>query len=296
MPLLKNLIRSIPGAVKSYTILKGLLIRLLVYSKLAKLFALSKISKFEPNDSSNLIICLTSFPARINSVWITIESILQQEYKPWKIVLVLAETEFPMRSLPKSLIAQQQRGIDILWTPRNTRSYKKLLPVRELYPHSYIITFDDDVIYEPWRVSKLVAASQEFPDAVIGYRGWEISVSDDQIEPYTNWKPADRSTPHNKVFLTGVGGIFYPPNVLDKSLLLDIDTALRLAPTGDDIWFWAVATVSRTPIICLGFSKHLLINPNDYQNALSTLNVTGGKNDEQIDNVVNEYNLKRHII
>src|SRR5690606_17959342 len=63
-------------------------------SKLAR----AQSSPFAGEPASNLIVSLTSFPPRIEDAWITIESIFQQTYRPWKIVLVLAESEFPNRA------------------------------------------------------------------------------------------------------------------------------------------------------------------------------------------------------
>jgi len=38
---------------------------------------------------SRIIVSLTTYPARINSVWITVSSLLQQTMKPYKVILWL---------------------------------------------------------------------------------------------------------------------------------------------------------------------------------------------------------------
>lgn len=47
------------------------------------------------DSTSNVIISLTSFPQRIDVVYITITTLLKQTFKPGKIMLWLAEEQFP---------------------------------------------------------------------------------------------------------------------------------------------------------------------------------------------------------
>jgi len=290
----RNLIKKVPYLKSIYGSGKRAIKELVVKAKINNLKK-GQNEPFRPNKESNLIVSMTSFPARINNVWITVESIFQQDYKPWKVVLVLAESEFPGRIIPKSLELQVRRGLEIIWTSQNTRSYKKLLPTRKAYPDAKIITVDDDIIYESWRISGLLAAEKNHPNAIIGYRGWEIYGDDEELKPYVTWPSANKKTKENKVLLTGVGGIFYPPHVLNESILFDIDTALELAPTADDIWFWAVAVLSGVKIHCLGHARHFQIFPDDHENALSTINVLGGRNDVQMKSVMEKYALAERL-
>ena len=258
---------------------------------------LRQFRPFEANPEHNLVVSLTSFPARIDDVWITIESIFQQDYKPSRVVLVLAEPEFPGRKLPASLQRQVRRGLEILWVPENTRSYKKLLPVREKYPDSAIVTFDDDIIYEPWRLRQLVNKASQYPDTVIGFRGREVSLSDDtRFTPYMEWSLASEQSHPYGTLLTGVGGILYPPGVMDHGMLFDIESAQALAPTADDIWFWAVAVHSGVPVRCLGYQEHITIRLNDIDNSLQKINCDEGRNDKQLEAVVSTYNLWGKIV
>ena len=252
---------------------------------------------FEADPEHNLVVSLTSFPARIHDVWITVESIFQQTYKPSRVVLVLAEPEFPARKLPASLQAQVRRGLEILWVRENTRSYKKLLPVREKYPGSAIVTFDDDIIYEPWRLRQLVDKANQYPGAVIGFRGREVSLSGDtRFTPYMEWSLANEQSHPHGTLLTGVGGILYPPGVMDSHMLFDIEAAQALAPTADDIWFWAVAVHSGVPVRCLGYQDHITIRLNDIDNSLQKINCDEGRNDKQLEAVVSTYNLWGRIV
>lgn len=249
--------------------------------------ALRRPCRLDPR--SDVVVSLTSFPARIDHVWIAIESLLQQNAPPRKVVLVLAACEFPGRNLPTELQRQEERGLEILWTDHNTRSYKKLLPTREAYPQATIVTADDDVLYEPQMLSSLCSAAKARPNAIIGNAGTIIIAGRKGLLPYRQWPRADLSTPGDRVLLTGNGGILYPPDVLPSALLSDYELAARLCPAGDDIWFWAVARTAGVPVVCLGnHSLHML----RYQHAtprLATLNWEQDYNDVQLRRVFEHF-------
>ena len=85
----------------------------------------SKRGYKETKNKPRIIISLTSFPKRIDIVWITIESILRQSQKPDEIILWLAEEQFQgIDSLPKSLLELMERGLTIRFCD-DLRSHKK---------------------------------------------------------------------------------------------------------------------------------------------------------------------------
>mgnify|MGYP006875408044 FL=1 len=218
-----------------------------------------------------------------------IESLFQQDLRPWKIVLVLSDEEFPTRELPKSILRQQARGLEILWTPRTTRSFQKLLPTREKYPDAVIATADDDIIYEPWRLRQLKETSQRMPRTIIGHRGWVMTTDEAGLTPYVSWPAAGPGTPSDRLFLTGVGLILYPPHVLPNDRLLDVNLARELCPLADDIWFWAVAREAHVPCYCLGNHGTRPIQRLKSSPALCTQNWDDGKNDVQLQAVIDRF-------
>jgi hypothetical protein len=106
---LRGLLKKIPGVRSAYRYGRFLLPYLSETVSLARLWRRSH-RHVDWNPESNLIISLTSFPARIDHAWITIESLFQQNFRPWKVVLVLSDEEFPTRELPKSILRQQAGG------------------------------------------------------------------------------------------------------------------------------------------------------------------------------------------
>jgi hypothetical protein len=241
--------------------------------------------------ADDVVLSLTSFPARIDKAWVAIETLLRQDSKPGALILVLAEEEFPQRTLPRKILQQTRRGLDIMWAKRNTRSYKKLLPVRLAFPEAPIATFDDDLHYRPWALGKLVGHYRDAPTTIVGHRGWEVSAQGNQLAPYTSWQPAHSGTPSSRVFLTGGAGALYPPESLPMDLLANEDLALRLCPSGDDVWFWAVAQVAKARSKCLGNSSYNDLPSLQRTPSLQSSNWDDGQNDVQLRNVVRYFGL-----
>ncbi len=95
------------------------------------------------------VISLTSWKARINTVYITLDSLIQQ-CPGFHIVLVLSEEEFPKmcKELPESLMnLVNSEKIEVLWVYKNYKSFKKVLFTMDKYRDVPIISADDDMIY-----------------------------------------------------------------------------------------------------------------------------------------------------
>ena len=205
-----------------------------------------------------LIVSLTSFPYRIPTVHMTIESILNQTYKPNLIVLQLAEEEFPNKEkdLPENLLKLTKCGLIIKWNKINTKSYKKLIPTLKEYPNDIIITIDDDIIYDINMIKYLWDSYIKNPDYICCHRTTKILWNDDSfiVKPKHFYKKPSFA---NK--LVGCGGVLYPPNSLYKDVLND-ELFLSLAPTNDDIWFWMMAVLNDTRIKVV---KHNISKPKE---------------------------------
>src|SRR5690606_22827294 len=74
--------------------------------------------------SIEVVVSLTSFPARINTVWLVIESLLRQKVKPDKLILWLSKDQFSsIDVLPKRLKSQILRGLEIRFVEGDLRSH-----------------------------------------------------------------------------------------------------------------------------------------------------------------------------
>jgi hypothetical protein len=220
-----------------------------------------------------VIASLTTYPPRINKSWLAIETLLRQSVRPERLVLVLNTEEFPSKKLPRRIARQTRRGLEILWAHRNGRSHDKLIPVRTAFPQATIVTFDDDKFFPRDLLEKLTEASDQSPGKVIGARGWEVrrtEEDDDDIHFGEGWT---RATPHSSgphLFLPGGNGCVYPYDSL-HALVDNLDEALRVTPTADDVWFWGALQKNSGQMVCLGLPPHRPVSALKAGPALSAL-------------------------
>lgn len=210
---------------------------------------------------NNIVVSLTSYPPRIPSLHIGLFSLLAQTLKPQRVILWLAHEQFPGRDadLPEAVLKLQELGLEIRWT-HDIRSYKKLVPTLAEYADKIIVTADDDTFYPPDWLSSLYASYVQsgYRQMVCAHRVHHITFDDQgKILPYPQWLQHSQNTvPQSFLnFATGVGGILYPPSCLHPDVLRE-DVFMKLAPTGDDIFFWAMAVLQGSPT-CLTPNKVL---------------------------------------
>ena len=242
---------------------------------------------------SELIVSLTSFGNRLKYAALAIESIMQGTMKPNKIVLAISD-DLKNKKLPLLLQNQQKRGLEILYC-KDIRSYTKLIPTLRIYPEAYIITIDDDCIYNQDLVENLVNTSIDYPHDICANRVHRIRFDKKgNIETYLKWGYQSNIEDASYLnFLTGVGGVLYPPHCLSEKVT-DETTFLNICKSADDIWFYAMAVIKGTLI-----RKTHTYNQygNDYvwnvenNDGLNNVNIDQNANDVQFKAVARKYNL-----
>lgn len=248
-----------------------------------------------PHSADKLIVSLTSFPARIEKVWLTIESLMRQKTKPDMIILWLSKEQFPsISSLPKRLQKLQERGLTISLKEGDIKSYKKYLYAMEEYPDGTIILTDDDFIYDTDLVSSLMKAHKENPNAICARYGYRMKRnSNGQISSYLSWEKIYETVPaSSEVFFGSGGGTLFTKSMMYQDIC-NIDLALKLCPTADDIYLNAMARLNNTKI-CFVSGVHVLASLDiDNNEKLATTNIgVECQNDIQINKLNNYYNSK----
>lgn len=202
-----------------------------------------------PSIKQQLIVSLTSYPARIDTVHLTIQTLLRQTVKADKVILYLSYEQFPQREkdLPRQLTALTQKGLSISWC-HDLRSYKKLIPALRQYPEAVIVTADDDILYAPNWLEMLWVSYEKNPLAIHCHRAHEVTFESRRLASYMkwNWEIGTNEAGFN-TFATSGGGALYPPHSLYKDIC-DEQKFMSLAPTADDVWFWAMAVMNGTKI------------------------------------------------
>ena len=214
-------------------------------------------------NGKRVIISLTTIPVGIPNAICAIQSILNGRVLPDKIVLYLTAEQFPNNELPCELHDFMDKNpiLEVRLYEVNIRSYTKLIPALSDFPNDIIVTIDDDIIYHKSMLKKLLIMHKIFPKAVIGHRIRCIKIG----VPYKKWKRykyhrffTNGFRPKYSNFQTGVGGVLYPPNCLKKEML-DSSIYMKIAPTVDDVWFWAAAVANGTKIVPVWFGCYNLV-------------------------------------
>ncbi|MFA5321238.1 MAG: hypothetical protein WC373_01080 [Smithella sp.] len=255
-----------------------------------------------------LIVSLTSFPQRMCDIHFALYSLLNQTLKPDEVVLWLGDEQFPNKEddLPQSVLSLKDNGLTIKWCT-DIKSYKKLIPALREFPDDIIVTVDDDNYYSKNSLELLYNAYLKEPQYIHCHRARRIIFDENNnVKEYLEWpKKISNVEPSFCNFLTGVGGVLYPPKVLYKDIL-DEELFFKLSPTNDDIWFWAMAVLNNTKINIVKNNRANVnsINPERKYGlkgeiTLSQTNQIGGGNDKQLKNIFNYYpnlpnTIKKH--
>lgn len=207
-----------------------------------------------------VVVSMTSFPAAIPYVTQAVQSILNGSVLPDKVVLYLTFSQFGDDGLPRDLLelAEHNPVFEIRNYDRDIRSYRKLIPALADFPDAVIVTVDDDVAYHKHMLRDLLRLHEQVPRAVLAHRAKRMKPG----KPYRKWsKYRWYSFLFKKIhsgfknIQTGVGGVLYPPHSL-KEEMMDVDLFTAIAPTTDDIWFWAAAVANGTPIVPVPFGRN----------------------------------------
>lgn len=206
----------------------------------------------EGNSKITITASLTTFPARINEVKYAIKSIMLQTCPPNRIVLWLAESQFPAMQVPDSLLPFVGHGLEVRFC-EDLRSHKKYFyALQEQKENELVITFDDDIIYHPHTIERLLEENAKRQDCVVCSLAHEITFdASGQVASYHNWKTTgdNKNTPSRLYIpLTG-SGCLYPFDALSKEAF-DINKIKSLAFTADDLWI-AVMIQYSNRMVCI---------------------------------------------
>lgn len=215
----------------------------------------------EETREPRLIVSLTSYPARINTVHITINTLLQQSLKPDMVILWLASEQFPNKEgdLPEDLLRLKKYGLTIEWCEEDIKSYKKLVPALLKYPDDIIVTADDDVYYQENMLKSLYEAYLNNPRNIYVKRSVKLHVNNNKLESISSrkylYKHLTEPSYYNQIM--GGSGCLYPPKSLHKDCT-NIEIIKNTIPTHDDAYFWSMAILNQTKIqVVGGFNENL---------------------------------------
>ena len=291
--ILKNTVKKImpKSLLVKYRLFKSVLMRVEKRKKelIENMRSLSK----ENNEHPLYIVTLTSYGKRLEKTTpYAIASILNQTVLPDRIVLWVGYDT----TLPQIIVRFRDKGVDVMFC-EDMKSYKKLVPALQKYPKDILITADDDILYPINWFEKLKKEHKKHPDHICFHRAHKIKFGKkNYILPYNKWDKCvksklfknENSIYKYNLFPTGCSGVLYPPNSL-YSQTASKELFMKLCPTGDDIWFWAMALLQGTKYSMVenGYRVVEEIDVTD-PGLLNTVNAGGG-NDMQIRAVMEHF-------
>ena len=224
------------------------------HEKLLKSF-LNYFPKFKEiinQRQKKIIISFTSYKERFILFPSLLNSIKKQSMLFSKIVLILTEED------KKFYNASNEINIDIITVKENLKGHKKYFYAMKKYRDYAIITIDDDIYYAPDTFESLYNSYLKYPNLVSGRRSHHMTYNKNgELKGYLNWKYEQKNItkPNFDLFLTGSGGIIYPPDILNinDNLKFLINKTL----TTDDILLKHLETSKGIPIKWIS-NKHTL--------------------------------------
>lgn len=206
----------------------------------------SKIGVNKEYRKEKIVVSLTSYPRRISTVWITIETLLRQSVKPDAIILWLADSQFDsVKSLPGELLNLQKRGLSIRFCD-DLRSHKKYYYAMQRYPEDIIILADDDMFYPYNTIEKLMKMHEKYPSDICTMTA-QVIVKEKNPSEWRNPNLDECFINSNKIQIFSGSGSLYPPHSISKKAF-DKKLIRMICPYADDLWLTYMAFKQGTRI------------------------------------------------
>lgn len=250
------------------------------------------------SDHNKIIVSLTSFPKRIGTVWMVIDSMFHQKMRPDKICLYLSKEEFPMgkATLPKRLLRYEKLGLEIKFIEQNLKPHNKYFFAIQEFKDSYVITVDDDMYYHDNLISNLWEIHLKHPNSICSNTINVITFDDNyNFKPYEQWfRPHNEITPSLFNLALGYDGVLYPTILFEgRKEMFDVKLINKLSPKADDLWLKALqlyygVSVANGKYFCSGLNL-----PGAQIVSLMSSNCgVSNQNDVQWKALVEYFNLK----
>ena len=192
----------------------------------------------DSRDSRNIVVSMTSFTKRMSTIEASIQSILRQTMKPDRILIWLAKDENPEQKIPPELEKFMDAGLEVRFSDENLKPHNKSFHTAKLFPDSFIVTVDDDIMYSESLIQRLYETYQKCdPKTVVCEMAHEIVIGEnDKPMGYENWnwESIGVKGPSDLLLAKGVGGVLYPPGFFADEYF-DIETIKETCLMADDL-------------------------------------------------------------
>lgn len=234
-----------------------------------------------------LVVSLTSYGPRLESLHLTLKCLLRQSVRPDAILLWLADED--LDALPRSVRELADHGVSLEPTP-DLRSYKKIIPALKSRPEAFIVTADDDVYYHERWLEELVRGWSAEEQAVVCRRARLMPFGPDgSLGPYARWRWSyEEGRVRTDILPIGVGGVLFPPGSLAPEVL-DEGAFMQLCPSADDLWLYWMARRAGFRVKKVAPQRTYFYWPRTQDVGLSNTNRHAGGNDVQIRRMIERF-------
>ena len=242
----------------------------------------------------DVILSLTTYPRRMDTLPIVIESLLRQTIKPTSFQLWLAEEQYPDKgSLLRDMKPYMDRGLEVLFCD-DLKSHKKYYYAMKNNPDAIVVTVDDDIIYPETMLEGLLKKHKENPDCVVAHRAHQMRIVNGAVLPYNKWNIRAKGCADPDLYLcaTGCAGCLYPPDLLSDEVF-NKEVFIEICFYADDLWLKCMEYINKTPVVLTGVDNPEVISVlGSNEGGLAQSNVEENKNDLQFRAVTEKYNIK----
>lgn len=247
-------------------------------------FSLNQIGR-----KKKIVVSLTTFPGRINECALSLKTIFKQTMLPDRIVLWLAESQFPDHILPRDFDALVASGLEIRYVD-DLRSHKKYFyMLQEQKEDELVITFDDDIIYHPRTIERAYRKHLEFPNAIVCNEVKYIMTDKaGNIDTYSKWgHPGDcYKIPDIHYSVMSGSGTLYPYGIFPKDIF-NWELIKSTSYLADDLWITMMAKYYNIPVVGTDIAARVYTTIIDSQSfSLGQENCIGTGNDDTIRNIL----------
>lgn len=228
------------------------------------------------------VVSMTSYGMRIETVYLTLESIARGTLLPRRLILWL-DDQLSFRNRPDSLRRLEARGLEVKLA-ENYGPHTKYYPYLESMDTLTVplVTADDDTLYPSGWLKSLSDGFIEHPTLVSCCRAHTVLLEGPGFAPYVTWKRCRSTAPSVLNFATGVSGVIYPPALQRQLKVAGLDF-VGLCPKADDVWLHVQALRGGFEIRQLkAWEQSFPTLPDTQSTGLIQGNVHGSQNDVQI--------------
>ena len=221
-----------------------------------------------------------------------VESVLAQSFADFELLIVDDGSKKETADVCDELAAKDKR-VTVFHNFNQGPGKSRNFGLTQAQGEFVIFMDHDDWVEKDW-LKKLYYSYAAHPEDIQVHRAHRVKFIRGGLAPYEEWeKHVKDETARYDNFLTGVGGVLYPPECFIKEVLRE-DVFLKQSPNADDVWLWVMALLSNRKIRVVKNHIETLRCTNLYRQMFKkgkTLYVSNsaGGNDEQLHNLMKLY-------